>query len=54
MTNGPAATSGEILTVNLPRPRDRVALAEDAAYVHCRKQVLDFIYTHHGPAEQAA
>ena len=29
MTNGPAATIGEILRVDLPRPRDRVALAED-------------------------
>jgi nitrate/nitrite transport system ATP-binding protein len=31
MTNGPAATIGEILTVDLPRPRNRVALAEDPA-----------------------
>ncbi|TPQ57204.1 ABC transporter ATP-binding protein, partial [Klebsiella pneumoniae] len=29
MTNGPAATIGEVLTVDLPRPRDRMALAED-------------------------
>ena len=29
MTNGPSATVGEILTVDLPRPRDRVALADD-------------------------
>ena len=54
MTNGPAATIGEILSVNLPRPRDRVALAEDAAYVRCRKQVLDFLYTRHGAVEEAA
>jgi nitrate/nitrite transport system ATP-binding protein len=54
MTNGPAATIGEILTVDLPRPRDRVALAEDAAYVHCRKEVLDFLYTRHGHVEKAA
>ena len=31
MTNGPAATIGEILAVDLPRPRDRVELAEDRA-----------------------
>ena len=31
MTNGPAATIGEVLRVDLPRPRDRVALAEDRA-----------------------
>ncbi len=29
MTNGPAATIGEVLPVELARPRDRVALAED-------------------------
>ena len=54
MTNGPAATIGEVLTVDLPRPRDRVALAEDAAYVHCRKEVLDFLYTRHGRVAKAA
>ncbi len=54
MTNGPAATIGEILSVELARPRDRVGLAEDTAYVHYRKQVLDFLYTRHGRVEQAA
>ncbi len=54
MTNGPAATIGEILPVNLPRPRNRVELAEDHDYVHCRKQVLDFLYTRHGHVEKAA
>ena len=54
MTNGPAATIGEILPVDLPRPRNRVALAEDARYIHCRKAVLDFLYTRHGHVEQAA
>jgi len=54
MTNGPAATIGEILTVDLPRPRNRVELAEDAKYVHCRKEVLDFLYTRHGHVEKAA
>ncbi len=29
MTNGPAATIGEMLRVDLPRPRNRVELAED-------------------------
>ena len=44
MTNGPAATIGEILDVNLERPRDRLALAEDAEYTHLRSQVLKFLY----------
>ena len=54
MTNGPAATIGEILKIELPRPRDRIELAEDSAYVHYRKQVLDFLYTRHGHVERAA
>jgi nitrate/nitrite transport system ATP-binding protein len=54
MTNGPAATIGEIMKVDLPRPRNRVELAEDPTYVHCRKEVLDFLYTRHGHVEQAA
>ena len=54
MTNGPAATIGEILTVDLDRPRNRVELAEDPKYVHCRKEVLDFLYTRHGHVESMA
>jgi nitrate/nitrite transport system ATP-binding protein len=54
MTNGPAATIGEILPIELARPRKRVELAEDPAYVHYRKEVLDFLYTRHGHVEQAA
>jgi len=53
MTNGPAATIGEVLTVDLPRPRDRIELAEDRDYVHCRKAVLDFLYTRQGHVEKA-
>ncbi len=44
MTNGPAATVGEILKIDLPRPRDRVALADDPHYHHLRQQVLSFLY----------
>ncbi len=47
MTNGPAATIGEILDVDLPRPRDRLALAENAQYHHLRGQVLSFLYKKH-------
>ena len=54
LTNGPAATIGEILTVGLPRPRNRVELAENSRYVHCRKEILDFLYTRHGQVERAA
>jgi nitrate/nitrite transport system ATP-binding protein len=44
LTNGPAATIGEILTVDLPRPRERLALAENPHYHHLRGQVLEFLY----------
>src|SRR5688500_6352049 len=54
LTNGPAATIGEVLRIDLPRPRERIALAEDGAYVHFRKQVLDFLYTRQGHVEKAA
>ena len=47
MTNGPAATIGEVLEVKLARPRDRIALAEDPAYMAARKAVIDFLYTRH-------
>lgn len=54
MTNGPAATIGEVLAVDLPRPRNRVALAEDPAYLHYRKAVIDFLYTRQAHVEKAA
>jgi nitrate/nitrite transport system ATP-binding protein len=44
MTNGPAATIGEVLDIPLARPRDRLALAEDPEYVHLRSEVLRFLY----------
>ncbi len=54
MTNGPAATIGEVLDVPLARPRNRVELAEDPTYMHCRKAVLDFLYTRHGVTHKQA
>lgn len=44
MTNGPAATIGEILEIGLERPRERLALAEDPEYTHLRSEVLKFLY----------
>jgi nitrate/nitrite transport system ATP-binding protein len=44
MTNGPAATIGEILTVDLARPRNRLELAENPQYHHLRGEVLRFLY----------
>ncbi len=54
MTNGPAATIGEVLRVDLPRPRSRVALADDPQYQRCRKAVIDFLYTRQSHVEKAA
>ena len=54
MTNGPAATIGEILSVELPRPRSRIDLADDTRYVLYRKEVLDFLYTRHDKVEKLA
>ncbi len=54
LTNGPAATIGEVLDVGIARPRNRVALAEDARYLQCRKAVIDFLYTRQGHVERAA
>jgi nitrate/nitrite transport system ATP-binding protein len=44
MTNGPSATIGEVLEVNLPRPRERVALQSDPEYIRCRESILSFLY----------
>lgn len=44
MTNGPAATIGEILSVDLPRPRERLALAHDPKYMNYRSAVIEFLY----------
>jgi len=44
MTNGPAASIGGIVKVDLPRPRDRLALANDSRYHQCRAAVLEFLY----------
>ncbi|WP_153109104.1 ABC transporter ATP-binding protein [Propionivibrio limicola] len=45
MTNGPAATIGEVLEVKLPRPRDRLSLTQNADYMAYRSAVIEFLYT---------
>lgn len=47
MTNGPAATIGEILDVDLERPRHRLDLADDTLYNQCRATVLKFLHERH-------
>jgi len=53
MTNGPAATIGEILDVDLPRPRKRLELVSDPRYLNSRKTVLRFLYERHRLVEAA-
>ena len=53
MSNGPAATIGDILEVPLARPRDRLALATDPEYQRLRAEVLDFLYRRHARPEAA-
>jgi len=43
MTNGPAATVGEILEVKFPRPRTRKQLFEDPVYYELREQLIGFL-----------
>ena len=43
MTNGPQATIGKIVPVDLPRPRTRKALLEHPDYYTYRQDVLDFL-----------
>ena len=44
MTNGPSATIGQVLDIDLPRPRNRIALAGNAVYNRCRQEILTFLY----------
>ncbi|MFL9823406.1 ABC transporter ATP-binding protein [Rhodoplanes sp. SY1] len=53
MTNGPAATIGEVLTVNLARPRRRLELVDDHEYNRCRAAVLEFLYARNRFVEAA-
>ncbi|RUW65912.1 MULTISPECIES: ABC transporter ATP-binding protein [unclassified Mesorhizobium] len=53
MTNGPAATIGEVLSVPLARPRRRIELASDRTFLRCREAVLKFLYERHRFVEAA-
>lgn len=55
MTNGPNATIGKVLKVDLPRPRDRKALLDDPQFYHYRQEVLHFLAEYdHGPVAKVA
>jgi ABC-type nitrate/sulfonate/bicarbonate transport system ATPase subunit len=51
MTDGPAATIGEILPVTFPRPRERAEVMAHPDYPKLREQLISFleIRAHHRP-----
>ena len=55
MTNGPNATIGKVLEVDLPRPRDRRALLDHPQFYAYREEVLQFLadYEHGAHADAA-
>ena len=54
MTNGPSATIGDILDIDLPRPRDRLGLAEDPKFNHYRAEVVKFLHERHAQPDVPA
>jgi len=46
MTDGPAATLGEVLTVPFARPRQRTDVLKHTAYYPYRSRVIDFLEHH--------
>ncbi|MEL7467738.1 MAG: nitrate ABC transporter ATP-binding protein [Pseudomonadota bacterium] len=56
MTNGPNATIGKIMDVDLPRPRSRRALLDHPDYYNYRQELLDFLeeYEHGAHKKEAA
>ena len=58
MTNGPAATIGDVLSVPLPpvreQPRQRLEMAHDAGYLRTREAVLEFLYSKQVHVEKEA
>ena len=55
MTNGPRATVGKVVDVDLPRPRTRQALLAHPDYYAYRQEVLDFLEAYeHGRDPKAA
>jgi ABC-type proline/glycine betaine transport system ATPase subunit len=53
MTNGPAATVGEIVCVPFARPRDRLKIVDDALYERTRNQLITFLEDRANPRKLA-
>jgi bicarbonate transport system ATP-binding protein len=48
LTNGPAASIGEILSIPFDRPRNRDSLLHDQRYGELRNRALEFLYERQG------
>ena len=53
MSNGPNARIGNIMEVDLPRPRSRKELLEHPDYYAYREELLDFLEAYEGGADPA-
>lgn len=51
MTNGPAATIGQVISIPFPRPRDPERILEDPQYYRLRNSVLSYLYGHEANPE---
>ena len=54
MTNGPAAEIGDIVRVDLARPRRRIEVDTTPAYIAARHAVIEFLYARHAGLRTAA
>ena len=54
ITNGPSAEIGGIVTVDLPRPRRRIEVDGEPAYLAARHAVIEFLYARHNGLRPAA
>ncbi|HWL62035.1 MAG TPA: nitrate ABC transporter ATP-binding protein [Steroidobacteraceae bacterium] len=54
MTNGPAARIGKVMSVDLPRPRNRQALLAHPRYYDYRAELLGFLEEHEHASAAAA
>ena len=52
MTNGPAATIGEVLDIPFERPRQYEEIQADPRYGQLRNHALDFLYRRHAHVEE--
>lgn len=50
MTNGPAATIGEIIEVNLPRPRDKRSVLHTSEWTRVKERLLYLLTEAYAPA----